>query len=227
MDKKNTMLLTVIAVATLLVAVVGATFAYFSVSVNNTENKTTVTGSTGKIPTITMTNENQNMYLNVSAAEMDKNSENKKYYAVTTAECQGNTSCNKTTQNDVDIFKLSITQGDNDTKYACTGDIKITAAGNMIIDNESLTTGDVSIVLTGLTDENGTTSIDLASLKETANTKTENISYNITGNVDKTIKAYVMIENSERSEQNYLAGKTLNITIAAENVQCSVKQPGA
>ena len=30
MDKKNTMLLTVIAVATLLVAVVGATFAYFA-----------------------------------------------------------------------------------------------------------------------------------------------------------------------------------------------------
>ena len=29
MEKKNTLLLTVIAVATLLVAVVGATFAYF------------------------------------------------------------------------------------------------------------------------------------------------------------------------------------------------------
>ena len=36
MEKKNTLLLTVIAVATLLVAVVGATFAYFgSFSVNN------------------------------------------------------------------------------------------------------------------------------------------------------------------------------------------------
>ncbi len=41
MDKKNTVLLTVIAVATLLVAVVGATFAYFSANV--TENNKTQT----------------------------------------------------------------------------------------------------------------------------------------------------------------------------------------
>jgi len=39
MEKKNTVLLTVIAVATLLVAVVGATFAYFSATVKE-ENKT-------------------------------------------------------------------------------------------------------------------------------------------------------------------------------------------
>jgi predicted ribosomally synthesized peptide with SipW-like signal peptide len=42
MDKKNTVLLTVIAVATLLVAVVGATFAYFSAQVTN-NNQTTTT----------------------------------------------------------------------------------------------------------------------------------------------------------------------------------------
>lgn len=47
MEKKNTILLTVIAIATLLVAVVGATFAYFSVTVTNsaapTVKATTVT----------------------------------------------------------------------------------------------------------------------------------------------------------------------------------------
>ncbi len=37
MEKKNTILLTVIAIATLLVAVVGATFAYFTATVNNDE----------------------------------------------------------------------------------------------------------------------------------------------------------------------------------------------
>lgn len=40
MEKKNTVLLTVIAVATLLVAVVGATFAYFSASVEGTFTET-------------------------------------------------------------------------------------------------------------------------------------------------------------------------------------------
>ena len=47
MDKKNTMLLTVIAVATLLVAVVGATFAFFSVT-GQAQGETTVTANTGK-----------------------------------------------------------------------------------------------------------------------------------------------------------------------------------
>lgn len=42
MEKKNTVLLTGIAVATLLVAVVGATFAYFSATVTNENNTTTV-----------------------------------------------------------------------------------------------------------------------------------------------------------------------------------------
>lgn len=38
MEKKNTILLTVIAIATLLVAVVGATFAYFTAQVTTTNN---------------------------------------------------------------------------------------------------------------------------------------------------------------------------------------------
>lgn len=42
MDKKNTVLLTVIAVATLLVAVVGATFAYFSANVKEVNKTETV-----------------------------------------------------------------------------------------------------------------------------------------------------------------------------------------
>ncbi len=47
MEKKNTILLTVIAIATLLVAVVGATFAYFTASVSTNE-------STGGKPTTTV-----------------------------------------------------------------------------------------------------------------------------------------------------------------------------
>ena len=52
MEKKNMVLLTVIAVATLLVAVVGATFAYFSISTTNNfgggtsdQGKTNITAS--------------------------------------------------------------------------------------------------------------------------------------------------------------------------------------
>lgn len=43
MEKKNTILLTVIAIATLLVAVVGATFAYFTATVNTTNDANVTT----------------------------------------------------------------------------------------------------------------------------------------------------------------------------------------
>jgi hypothetical protein len=57
MEKKNTILLTVIAIATLLVAVVGATFAYFTATVGvdtNTEKNATTSVTTTTLPSATM-----------------------------------------------------------------------------------------------------------------------------------------------------------------------------
>ncbi len=72
MEKKNTMLLTVIAVATLLVAVVGATFAYFSITASG--NSTTVVNTqTQKLPTITMTEGKSTFGISVTASDMAMN----------------------------------------------------------------------------------------------------------------------------------------------------------
>ena len=57
MEKKNTILLTVIAIATLLVAVVGATFAYFTATVQTTDDEPTrtTTITTAVLPIAKMT----------------------------------------------------------------------------------------------------------------------------------------------------------------------------
>ena len=55
MEKRNTILLTVIAIATLLVAVVGATFAYFTASLTQNTNNGNGTDAV-KATTATMTN---------------------------------------------------------------------------------------------------------------------------------------------------------------------------
>lgn len=58
MEKKNMVLLTVIAVATLLVAVVGATFAYFTAtSTTDDGNETTTSATTAQLATLTWTAE--------------------------------------------------------------------------------------------------------------------------------------------------------------------------
>ena len=55
MEKKNTILLTVIAIATLLVAVVGATFAYFTATVTTeNNNQNTINGTTALLTSATM-----------------------------------------------------------------------------------------------------------------------------------------------------------------------------
>ena len=55
MEKKNTILLTVIAIATLLVAVVGATFAYFTATVTTTnDDNNTIEAKTYALTTVQM-----------------------------------------------------------------------------------------------------------------------------------------------------------------------------
>lgn len=55
MDKKNMILLTVIAVATLLIAVVGATFAYFTASTNLTNGTQRSTATTSQLSDVGLT----------------------------------------------------------------------------------------------------------------------------------------------------------------------------
>lgn len=72
MEKKNTLLLTVIAVATLLVAVVGATFAYFGSFDVQTTNKAGVNVTTEAAQASSFIVTSASIKLNVAGAEMLK-----------------------------------------------------------------------------------------------------------------------------------------------------------
>ena len=69
--KNNTALLTVIAIATLLVAVVGATFAYFSTGISNDNQKVTVTATATAADTFVV-NGSATISLDVTADNMQK-----------------------------------------------------------------------------------------------------------------------------------------------------------
>ena len=72
MEKKNTLLLTVIAVATLLVAVVGATFAYFGSFNTTVDNKAGVNVTTEAAKSSAFLTEAASLKLNVAGAVMLK-----------------------------------------------------------------------------------------------------------------------------------------------------------
>lgn len=78
MEKKNTLLLTVIAVATLLVAVVGATFAYFGSFTNTVTNNTQVSAQTEKGKASSFTSMPGMVFLDVKAANMTRGADDDK-----------------------------------------------------------------------------------------------------------------------------------------------------
>lgn len=130
MEKKNTVLLTVIAIATLLVAVVGATFAYFASSATYDE-KTTVTATTAKandVFTYTASNEiklagitNTNMSFENKGQFSDEAS------AKTTVSLQagdGNASCTYDlvwTETSAENYALSSTLTDGTKEFTLQG----------------------------------------------------------------------------------------------------------
>ena len=132
MEKKNTMLLTVIAVATLLVAVVGATFAYFSLTVSGEATATKAEVTTGKTGLFTFTQENQNISLNIASGDMAKglidgtDVKSVDYFAKADG---GKTTKNNSTEAEqkpvdtdyISISKLSLSNADSGTKYHCEG----------------------------------------------------------------------------------------------------------
>ena len=75
MEKKNTLLLTVIAVATLLVAVVGATFAYFGSFTPTVDEKAAVNVQTGTVQASTFITTGGTLSLNVPGSAMTKGQE--------------------------------------------------------------------------------------------------------------------------------------------------------
>ncbi len=213
MDKKNTMLLTVIAVATLLVAVVGATFAYFSITSNQDTTPTTVTGETEAVGTVALNNETSAMHLSLTAADMAEANKGTSYYATTeTAQNYD------TTKTDRSIAKATVTGGEATTKYKCTAKINFKLTGDMAT---LLQTGDGTISLTNGTNATAeSTSVDLKEIADAGTDgKNVNVTYNLTGTATDEIKAAVAINNLDK-EQNYLSGKSFNLVIVTNDFAC-------
>ena len=113
MEKKNTLLLTVIAVATLLVAVVGATFAYFGSFTANVNQNTQVSTTTEAAKASTFTSLPGVVTMNVEASKMVKGSDDdieSKLAATSTGDNQN--------------IKVSLNSAATDTFTICTFDVK-------------------------------------------------------------------------------------------------------
>jgi hypothetical protein len=205
MDKKNTMLLTVIAVATLLVAVVGATFAYFSISGTNSSESTVVTATSGGIGTVVLQSEESALKIHLTAADMAQPASTVGYYAVDGTSFNPETKRWNATATDYNILKVKATNEDATATYSCNGTVKAvlaTDASNNATLN-SLVAEDGELVLTGI---NGTTLADgTISLKDLYDAGTTGVTKTFSnaalvssaaGTETSIVKAHVLVNNT-------------------------------
>lgn len=208
MENKNTMLLTVVAVATLLVAVVGATFAFFTAD-NTISGTTTVTTTTEKIGAITISNPTTAISMKLTAADMDEASKGSSYWATTTSANHVSTAEHNA------VSRLKVENGETGTTYNCSYTLTLTKP-------TLVKAGDAAIILTltGAT-ISGVTSGEEIDLYAAKTSYTVNFSQ--TGNIASKDLVKVAIKyNNTTSNQDYLAGQTLTTTLANSNISCTI-----
>ncbi len=240
MDKKNTILLTVIAVATLLVAVVGATFAYYSVQHLNSTSKISVNATSDPVGAITLYSPNTELGMTITPTDMAQPTEDRHFYALVYKSAEGdletpneaetsNTNGKYANSRKNHIMTRAVLVGGNEeTGYTCTSKLKITlntATGSM---GEVLKQGDAILYFTtnhttmsrpGENDYKTDQTLDLSELVK-ENQATGEIIYDVIYKVDGNTKdkkreanifADLEITNKANEDQRYLAGANKGI----------------
>lgn len=221
MDRKNTMLLTVIAVATLLVAVVGATFAFYSVTSANTSSTRTVTTSTPQVGSVALTSTGNDLYLHITGDQMADTTAAKRIYYHQESDIAA---AETATPSAVANFK--VTGSDATTTYSCKADYSITSTGTMteLTGDNALQAADAGLTLTvgtatGSTPTFGNLPSGRQALTTTFSTGlTGTITFQVTGNTDVNIMAQGEFDTTRL--QNPLANKSMVTSIDFTNLRC-------
>ena len=220
MDKKNTMLLTVIAVATLLVAVVGATFAYYSVYSSNTVGNTQVQAYTGTTGTATLTTEDNTLYINMTTENM-LIANYGTYYATSSNEpAVKNTAATHT------LATIASTNSTANQTYSCTFKMNIAFANNSGSASAwaALSDADGGYTFTigsGVTVQGITsgTKYGYATLKTMTGDHTGTVTFN--GDQSATITGQMVFENLQDDTQNDLAGLDMKVDVTFSDFSCT------
>jgi len=208
MKDRKTMVLTLIAIVTLSLLVIGATFAYFGAN-NSASGSTTVTTQNETIGSVIVTNPTENLYMKLSSYDMQESYKGTSYYATE----DSTVSHSKGKENNV-IAKYSITGGEQSTVYNCSF--------NMSINKPSeIQKGDMTLKFTGIGAKvNGlsSVSVDLANADSTYQ-----VTFSRVGNgIGNLVVGDITFNNTE-TEQNYLESKTLNTSVTLSGMECSIE----
>ena len=196
---KNQKISFVIGVFAILIFVVGATYAYFSIGINNTTTDSTVTGTTNKYGTASLTTNTSKLYLKFTNDEMSEDYKGTTYYA------NSDTAGTPLTTNPNYILATASLQ-DGDLPLDCEYNFKVTATVTKAITDGS--DSDVKITIGSTT----------TTLKELVSAGTDGVILSgklkslVTG-TNQTISLSSTVTNTT-TNQNGLSGNSYTVTIS-------------
>ena len=200
---------------TLLIFVVGATYAYFSIGINNTTTNTSLGGTTNNYGTASLTTNTSKLYLKFTSDEMSEDYKGTTYFA------NSNSSGTPLTKDpNYTLAIASLTDGD--LAVDCTYNFKVTASVNKAISDNS--DSDVKITIGNTTK----TLKELIAAGTSGVIVSGKISNLVTG-TSQTISISSSVTNST-SNQSGLAGNSYTITITpytsgnTKSFSCKLKE---
>jgi len=212
-DKKRVIISTIIAVTLLIALVVGATFAYFGAG-DSASGTTNLTTATEKIGTVTITNPTDNLYLKLSAYDMQESKVGTSYYATST---NGTGESVYSLEKENNVFaNYTIIGGEEDTIYNCTFKLNITAPSE-------IRSGDM---LLELNLQNGATINGLSTFNKDlyGATGRYTVTFTQTGNGTGNLITGDIKLNNTSGNQSHIAGVTLGTSIQASELNCEIAE---
>ncbi len=201
MNKKQKISL-VTGLFALLIFVIGATYAYFSIGVNNTTTDSSVAGTTNKYGTASLTTNTSKLYLKFTSDEMSEDYKGTSYYA-------NSDSSGTPLTEDPGYILATASLADGDLPLDCEYNFKVTATvAKEIKDGSDYTVG---IIIDGRT----ITLNEITTAGTDGVIVSENIK-NLTKGNNVTISLASGVVNTGFT-QNDLAGNSYTITIAPYN----------
>jgi len=206
-NNKKVIISTIIAVVFLVTLIVSATYAYFNAS-NNASGTTNLDATTETIGNVVVTNPTENLYLKLSASDMQESNKGNSYFATN----DSNKNYAITYRNNL-LANYLITDGGEETIYNCKFKFNI-------IKPPWIRSGDMKLELklAGVTiDGNQTFEVDLSNAASNYE-----IEFTKKGNGSGPLIYGDIIFNNTTSNQLHLVGKTLHVGISNSDLECEV-----
>ncbi len=205
-EERKILISSIVLVVTLILVVVGTTYAFFSLQIEGENTTTNVELIAGEQNEITLSGGITNYHIKLDVSDMTEDKKGTYYYGTTDSNKKYAAEGDSVAQ-DIGTFTK---KGTLTEEYGCYADINIDLGGNMA---ELLQYGDLRLVVKQ--GEDFFRTYDLS-----YETDKQEFKFNLSNSNMEPIQAYLEFPN-RNDDQSYLAGKELTVSIKIDNFRCT------